>query len=202
FDPRGMEQSDRPHEPDSYASAKMAGDVLALLDAVGVKTGHFYGYSRGGRVGYELALNHGGRIESVIVGAMHPYRRDPAQFTEQIEMFQMGWERSIPFHEQRNGPLDPGDREQLLRNDSQALAASSIAARDDPGFDEALGEIRTPMMIFAGDRDESFYGGSRAAANAIPGARFVCLEGIDHGESFHRSDLVAPLIHDWLFQTG
>lgn len=201
FDPRGMEKSDRPHDPDAYTNAKMASDVLALLDAVGAESGHFYGYSRGGRVGYELALNCGDRIRSVAIGAMHPYRRDPAQFTEQIEMFQMGWERSIPYHEERNGPLDPANREQLLRNDSLALAAASIAAQQDRGFDDALAEIKTPTLIFAGDRDVTFHGQSRSAAETMPGGRFVNLAGVDHGETFWRCDLVASLLRDWVFET-
>ncbi len=202
FDPRGMEGSDRPHDPGAYTTTRMARDVLALLDAVGVEAGHYYGYSRGGRVGYELALRHGDRLRSVIVGAMHPYHRDPDQFDEQIEMFEMGWERSIPHHEQRNGPLDPEARAQLLRNDSQALAASCVAAQRAPGFDDRLGEIEVPALILAGDRDAAFHDDSRRAAAAMPGGHFMSLPGIDHGETFMRSDLVAPLIRDWVSETG
>ena len=200
FDPRGTEQSDRPHDPKWYRNERLAGDVIAILDAVGVETGHFWGYSRGGRIGYELALNHGERINSVVIGAMHPYRRDPEQFAEQIDLFSMGWDRSIPLWEERNGPLDPEAREQLLRNDSQALAAASIATRDAPGLDDQLDEIVTPTLIYAGDRDTTFYEPAKRAAAAMPGARFVSLPGLDHGTSFATSDIVVPIVRAFLRQ--
>ena len=194
FDPRGMEGSDRPHDPDAYTTARMATDVLALLDAVGAETGHFLGYSRGGRVGYELALRPGERIRSVMIASMHPYRRDPAEFDEQIAMFEMGWERSIPLDEARHGPLDPRVRELFLRNDSLALAASCIATQRDAGFDDLLDAIVTPTLIYAGDKDEKFHDQARAAADAMPGGTFVSLPELDHDATFWRSDLSVPLI--------
>lgn len=198
IDPRGMEASDRPHDPAMYSMDRMAGDVLAVLDDVGASKGHFWGYSRGGRVAFALGQAHGDRIRSIIVGGMHPYRRDPETFAEQIEMFQLGWERSMPLHEAQHGPLDDHSRKLLLSNDSQALAAASIAAQRDPGFDGRLDEIGLPALIYAGDGDGQFYGQARQAAQAMPGAEFVALPGINHGQTFERSDIVAPIVREFI----
>jgi pimeloyl-ACP methyl ester carboxylesterase len=198
IDPRGMEQSDRPHEPEQYASERMASDIIAVLDSLDAKSGHFWGYSRGGRIGYELATWSDSRIQSVIIGAMHPYRREPETFAEQIELFSMGWDRSIPHFEAQNGPLDANARDQLLRNDSQALAAASIAAQRDPGPAESLEKFDVPVLIYAGGEDKDFFTLAKEAAADIPSARFVELPGLDHDETFWRSDLVAPIVRSFL----
>ena len=54
IDTRGHGQSDKPHDPPSYAMEKCASDVVAILDDLGMKTAAYWGYSMGGRIGYAL----------------------------------------------------------------------------------------------------------------------------------------------------
>src|SRR4051794_35255926 len=45
IDARGHGLSDKPRDPDAYAFARMADDVVAVLDDLGHDRAHFYGYS-------------------------------------------------------------------------------------------------------------------------------------------------------------
>jgi aminoacrylate hydrolase len=53
--------------PDGYTIADMAGDVLMLLDSLGVVKCHFMGHALGGLVGLQLALDQPGRIDRLVV---------------------------------------------------------------------------------------------------------------------------------------
>jgi pimeloyl-ACP methyl ester carboxylesterase len=52
FDARGHGQSDKPGEASAYAVTTMANDVLTLLDTIGIRTTHYFGYSMGAKIGF------------------------------------------------------------------------------------------------------------------------------------------------------
>src|SRR3954467_5033176 len=62
-DGRGVGQSDAP--PGPYSAKQLAGDAIAVLDAVGVDRAHVVGLSLGGAVAQELALGHPGAVRSL-----------------------------------------------------------------------------------------------------------------------------------------
>ena len=68
FDARGHGQSDKPHEVESYDLKLMAGDVIAIMDALGVVQSHYWGYSMGGYIGFGIAKLFPDRLSSLVVG--------------------------------------------------------------------------------------------------------------------------------------
>ncbi len=54
-DARGHRASDKPHDPGAYDMRLMASDVICVLDNLGVEKAHYWGYSMGGTIGYNLA---------------------------------------------------------------------------------------------------------------------------------------------------
>lgn len=65
-DLRGYGASDAP--PDdaqhtTYSKRRMAGDIVALMDALGIERAHLLGHDRGARAAYRLAFDHPGRID-------------------------------------------------------------------------------------------------------------------------------------------
>ena len=84
IDARGHGQSDKPHTPAAYSQRQTAADVVAVLDDLGIKTAHFYGYSLGGLVGFYLGKYAPDRMRSLALGGVHPHVwfGDPEGMTE------------------------------------------------------------------------------------------------------------------------
>ena len=191
IDPRGQGESDKPHDPASYALDEQALDLVAVLDGLGIDRAHFWGYSMGGRIGFMLAARHHDRLRSLIVGAADPWW-EPANPDEDrlsrwlaggMEAFVAEWERVL-------GPLPPGPRDRWLAGDAEALRAM----RQEPGraaeLDQALHRMTLPALVYAGTDDNS--APVERAAQLMPNATFLPLEGLNHAAGFRRSDLILP----------
>jgi haloacetate dehalogenase len=64
-DLRGYGESDAPADDadhTTYSKRRMAADIVALLDALGLDRAHVVGHDRGARVAYRLALDHPTRV--------------------------------------------------------------------------------------------------------------------------------------------
>ena len=57
-----------------------------------------------------------------------------------------------------------------------------------------------PCLFYDGDAD-SFHDNARDFVEHLPDAKFVSLPGQDHGGTFTRSDLVLPLVREFLSRT-
>jgi 3-oxoadipate enol-lactonase len=65
YDPRGHGESSTP--PGPYSMEDLGGDVLGLLDALGIKACYFCGLSMGGMVGQWLGVNAPHRIHKLVL---------------------------------------------------------------------------------------------------------------------------------------
>jgi pimeloyl-ACP methyl ester carboxylesterase len=69
-DNRGSGHSDRP--AGSFAVADMAGDIVSVLDAAGIRRAHVMGASLGGMVAQELAIRHPERVDGLVLACTAP----------------------------------------------------------------------------------------------------------------------------------
>ena len=67
-DARGHGRSDKPHDRQSYTPEKLASDIVAVLDDVGVKAAGYWGYSRGGWTGFAVARHALDRVTCFVIG--------------------------------------------------------------------------------------------------------------------------------------
>lgn len=66
----GTGRSDRPRI--DYSIEQMTGDVLALMDHLGLERAHVVGHSTGGAIGQTLALDHPERVDKLVLSATWP----------------------------------------------------------------------------------------------------------------------------------
>ncbi len=85
-DQRGYTPGVRPDDVDAYATTSLVGDVLDLLDALGVERAHLVGHDWGGQVAWLTAAHHPDRVITLtVLSRPHPaafarsFETDPAQ---------------------------------------------------------------------------------------------------------------------------
>jgi pimeloyl-ACP methyl ester carboxylesterase len=72
-----------------------------------------------------------------------------------------------------------------------------MIAESDGGQVADLPEIVTPVLLLVGT-EEPFAGHALEAAELLPSGACVALQGLDHVQTFFRSDLVLPHVREFL----
>jgi pimeloyl-ACP methyl ester carboxylesterase len=85
-DLRGLGQSSRPADKDSYRLSAAVGDVAAVLDAVGARTAHVVGHDWGAAVAWLTAMYLPDRVRSLTVLSV-PHPRAPMTLRQR----EMAW---------------------------------------------------------------------------------------------------------------
>jgi pimeloyl-ACP methyl ester carboxylesterase len=203
LDLRGHGRSDKPHEQSAYSSELFVGDVLAVLDQLGVERAHYLGYSLGGRVGFSLAAAHPERMLSFVTAGGAP-RIGHGSFdrvffpgcvdvleTGDMDSFLDAWERS-------GAALDATTRAAFRANDALALAAYMRAAEDDAGVTgAALTSIRLPTLLLVGSDDSPRLRSALSAHEAMPSATLRVLDGANHGDTLRHPEAL-PAVREFI----
>ncbi len=200
-DHRGLGRSDKPHDVEAYSMRLRVADAVAILNELGIRRAHFIGTSYGGRLCFGVGEYSSSRVLSLVVGGQQPYAMDtkgplarlvleaaPAMKTEGMEAFVKALERYS------NIRLPDAKRARYLENDPVAIAAASNAMLAEGKIVTDLRAWKFPCLIFVGAGDVDFLDRARRAANEIPNAEFLSLEGVDHLGAHLQHDVAVPAI--------
>lgn len=151
---------------------RMADDVIAVLDQLGVKRAAFVGWSDGGEIALDLAIHHPERVAKLFVfGANYDARgskkrRATATFDGYLAKCKRDFLAMSP----------------MPRAFGQVIASLGPVWRSDAHFTrDQLRAIRVPTAIAAGDHDEILeLAQIREMAELIPGAKLVIFENTSH----------------------
>lgn len=190
-DERGHGRSRKSTDPVAYGMERRTADVLGVLDSLGLDCVDVVGYSIGAEVAWALLARVPERVRSAAIGGMPPRPDKPEIFDEQIAILEQGLDAAA-----REWKLTGTALQQFLENDPAALIASMQAIRDWPGIADPS-RIATPCLLFCGENDTFAHDGLSRAASRMPNARLEILAGLDHGRTYARGDLVAPLLLDF-----
>ena len=195
IDARGHGDSDKPHDEASYAMERRVGDVTAVLDAVGVETAHYWGYSMGGAIGFGMAKHAPHRVDALVIGASHPFAHD-AEVQRQLVRAGIsgGGDAFVAAYEKIAGPASDGDAAALRAGDYRAWLAASL---DRDSMEDKLGSMAMRCCLYAGDADPACVR-AKLASQRIPNARFFSLPGLSHTQAFVESRSVLPPVMEFL----
>ena len=84
LDNRGHGASSKLYQPSDYHTDKMASDVVALLDHLGLLAADIVGYSMGARIAAFLARDHAERARSIVLGGLGIHLIDGVGLPESI----------------------------------------------------------------------------------------------------------------------
>jgi pimeloyl-ACP methyl ester carboxylesterase len=183
----------------SYIVTDMAGDVCAVLDAIGVERAHVLGVSMGGMIVQRLAVDHPERLltmTSVMSRTGEPgygettpealaiLTAKPARSREEYI------ENQVAAHYVYGSKPEWLDEDYLRARAGRAYdrgvnpagtARQMMAIGADPPRVDGLRALAVPTLVMHGDRDTLIdKSGGRRTAELIPGARYVEIEGMGH----------------------
>ena len=216
FDNRGVGRSSAPQGP--YSIPTMAGDALALLDALRLPRAHVFGISMGGMIAQELALGHPERVDALVLGCTSPGGRRAAGFRElqkNIQEFADSHSDDMPglvwfsdflkrlWTARALAKSDANLQDfvlSLIRHPATAhgLRSQSEAIARHDTYDR-LPQIDKPTLIITGDKDELIdFENSFILAGRIPNAELRIFPGLKHAFHLEEPALVNEVIIDFI----
>ena len=181
YDTRGHGESGV--TPGPYTIAQLGGDVIGLLDHLGLQRVHFCGLSMGGITGMWLALHHADRLNRLVLCNTAAYIGPPENWTNRAALVERESVAAIaatvvdkwltPDFSARQPELVKHLRAMLGATNANGYAANCLAVRDSDLRLEIAG-IQTPTLVIAGSGDiPTPPADGRYLADTIPGARYV-----------------------------
>jgi 3-oxoadipate enol-lactonase len=176
--------------PGPCTVADLAGDVLGLLDSLGIERFSYAGVSIGGAIGLQLALTVPDRLERLAVLASAARFNDAESYAVRAQKVRAeGTEFLVPsrtglWFTPEFAERDPAGTERLvamLRNTSAEGYAACCEAIAEFDVRSRTGEITAPTLVLAGAEDPATTGElMRELAEGIAGSEFVVVPGAAH----------------------
>jgi YbgC/YbaW family acyl-CoA thioester hydrolase len=209
---RGVGDSGAPPAADGYSLTRYADDLVAVLDALGVRQAVLCGLSMGGYVIFEVLRQHPERVRAMILADTRPQadsadaKRGREELTQVAE--QQGQdaviERLLPrllaSATQATQPEVAGQvREMARRWSVPGLVGALRVLRDRPDSTETLREVRVPTLVLVGSDDEiAPPDTARAMSQLIPEAQFHVVPTAGHISPLEQPLATSRLLSDFL----
>ena len=208
YDTRGHGGSDVPGGP--YSFDGLVGDVIGLMDAIGIETAAFMGLSMGGMTGLGLSLEHADRIARVVCA---DGRADAPG------AFRTMWDGRIATVEEHglagilegtlamwfteewraaNPQAVESIREMVLANESSGYIACCNALKE-LDYLRHLGSVEIPVLYVGGSDDKAASPEvMRAMAAATPGAVFHEIPNAGHIANMNQTEAFNAAVSEFL----
>jgi pimeloyl-ACP methyl ester carboxylesterase len=175
LDNRGHGESTKLYDSADYSIPIMAGDIVALMDHLGIDRADIMGYSLGGRMAAWLALSRPERLRSAILGGIGIAMIEGGGPGENVARA-----LEAPSLEDVSDPTGRTFRAfaDQTRSDRLALAACLRGSRGLLTKEE-VARIAVPVLIAVGTKDE-VAGSASALGDIIPGSEVLDIPDRDH----------------------
>ncbi|OJU83805.1 MAG: 3-oxoadipate enol-lactonase [Solirubrobacterales bacterium 70-9] len=203
LDTRGHGASPVPDAP--WTLADLGGDVLALLDSLGIAKASFAGVSLGGSTAVWIAAHAPERVETAFACFTSAWFGPPDPWRERAAIVRAEGVEAVAdavLDRWFTDRVDPGlrarMREMIVATPPQGYAAATEVV-GDLDLRPELGRITAPTVVVAGAEDPACPPDvGRALAAGIPGGEFIEIEGAAHLGNLERPDAVTALLRTHL----
>ncbi len=212
LDMLGHGRSSAPDDPERYSMEHCRSDILAALQALGVRAGEavLLGYSLGGRIALHAAFAHFFRaliLESASPGLADAHEREQRRLSdnalaasierEGVASFVERWEQLPLFASQRNLPVEQRTalHNQRLQNRAVGLANSlrGVGTGAQPALHTHLPTLALPVLLITGELDTKFSTIARQMARDLPCATLHSVAEVGHTVHLERPAIFAQL---------
>jgi 3-oxoadipate enol-lactonase len=206
YDHRGHGGTDAPEG--AYNFDQLIGDLVGILDALGIERAHYCGLSMGGITGEGFVEKYPSRVDKLVIcdctGASTP--AGAQQWAERIAIAkEKGIEGLVDITVERW--FSP----ESYANDAKAVARVKDMVRKTPvngfigcahalsefDFKAGLGEIKAQTLLIVGSKDAA-YPGVKFLNGAISGSKMVEIEGAGHLSNIEQPEAFTQALSDFL----
>jgi pimeloyl-ACP methyl ester carboxylesterase len=194
--------------PPPYTVARLAVDLVRLLDHLDVTSTAVLGYSHGGAVAQQLALDHPECCNHLVLACTYAFNM--ASLREKLEghlapllIRALGMKRLAKLvisHGAKELGKERGEwLAALIASQDRALMLS--AWREMMTFDSRrrLAEIRCPTLVVAGSNDTAVpMHHAQMLHNGIAGSRLVTIDGANHALIWTHSDALMRVTDEFI----
>lgn len=175
----------------------LAGDVVALLDVLGIERADFFGFSLGGMTSLETAIRHPDRVDRLVLASVG-YRadgyldevRDPALFATSTRL-----PTQDDFQEMMDAYTAIAPHPEHFHD---FMAKTSVAAQYEGWSQDELRGIAASTLLVFGDTDFIRLDHAVEMHGLFPDAQLAVLPGCTHMDVMRRRDLILPMVTDFL----
>jgi pimeloyl-ACP methyl ester carboxylesterase len=174
-DQRGHGASGKPHDAATYAMPVLVRDLTSVLDTYLLDDVRYLGYSLGGRVGWQFAVDAPQHVERAVLGGIPDGR----------PLARLKVDQARAFAETGEPVTDPvtqryvGLAERVPGNDLQALIAVAEGMRIGDNDPDPASPPRQPILFATGSED-AILEESRRLAALTPQGEFFEIPGRHH----------------------
>lgn len=167
IDQRGHGASEKPHDPAAYEMAALVDDIRIVLDTYLVDSVRYLGFSLGGRVGWQVAVDSPERVERAVLGGI----------PDGTPLARLKVDQARAFIEHGTPVDDPATRryvslaERLPGNDLRALVAVAEGMRLGDNDPDPSSPPQQPVLFATGSEDPILEQ-SRRLASLTPRGEF------------------------------
>jgi pimeloyl-ACP methyl ester carboxylesterase len=194
--------------PPPYKVEQQAADLARLLESLGIEKADVLGYSQGGAVAQQFALDHSAHVRRLVLS--NTYAHNAATFREKLEsrllpflVRLLGLERFarlvVSLGLSRVSKERAGWVVSLIADQDPRLMI--IAWKEAMAFDSRslLGKIACPTLVIAGEKDNGVpIHHAEMLHKGIPGSKLVVVDGADHALIWSHPDDFARVVTEFL----
>ncbi len=218
YSARGYTPSDVPADKSAYTYRHVMRDCVAVLDHLKIDRAHLVGLSMGGYTALQVALNHPGRVRSLVLAGtgsgsvrgftetVHKHSRDLADTFERdgaakvAETYGYGPARVQFLIKDPRGFAE--FTAMLAQHDAQGSANTSRGFQGGRpslyDFEAEIAELKTPALVVVGDEDERCIEPSLFLKKTIAASGLVMMPKTGHVVNLEEPDLFNQAVGDFI----
>ena len=212
LDWRGFGESDAPAEGEISTMDLLAGDVVALMDHLGIEQAVLCGLSMGGYVAFACLRHYAQRIAGLILADTRPVADPPERQANREEVARIAEEqgssaiadlqlpRLISDYTREHEPSLETHIRQMINSATQsgiAAASRGMARRADAS--ELLAGITCPTLVITGRDDDLIpLSETQSYAERIPGAQCAVIPNAGHLSSLEQPNVFLAAVSNFL----